>query len=99
MLGATLLAASAGFAVGGAVLLGASWLRFNDAKDSGCNRNCGEAADQVAARALWSKILFGAAAVSGAGAATVFLAFPDEAPSRQAAAHPGGILVVKTGRF
>jgi hypothetical protein len=99
VLGATLLAASAGFAVGGAVLLGASWLRYNEAKDSGCGRNCGDAADQVEARALWSKILFGAAAVSGAGAAAVFLAFPDPPTSHQAAARPGGILVVSTGRF
>jgi hypothetical protein len=100
VLGVTLLAASAGFAVGGAVLLGASWLRFNDAKDSGCGGDCGAAATQVEARALWSKILFGAAAASGIGAATVFLAFPDPpASSRQAAAQPDGILLVRTGKF
>jgi hypothetical protein len=99
VVGGTLLAASAALAVGGAVLLGASWFRFNEAKDSGCNRNCGPAADQVEARALWSKILFGAAALTGVAGTTVFLAFPDEPPSRYSGSRASGVLLVGSGTF
>jgi hypothetical protein len=95
----SLLATSAVVAIVGAAMLGASWQRYNEAVDNGCSRNCPTAADEVESRARWSKILFGAAAVSGVGAATVFLAYPTESGPRESAGTTGGLVLVGSGRF
>ena len=99
LLGGTLLATSVAGAVAGAVLLSSSWARYHQAKDSGCARNCPTAAEDVEARALWSKLLFGVAAVSGAGAAAVFLAYPDSPGPRESASRPAGLVLVGQGTF
>ena len=96
VVGVSLLTASAALAVGGGILMGSAWSRFNDAEGS-CGADCATAADAVDSRILWSKLLFGAAALSGAGGAGVFLFSPGQSSSRQAAGR--GLLLVKSGRF
>lgn len=98
-LGLALLGASALFAAGGIGMLAASWARQSDAKDQGCNHNCEDAADQVDTRALWSKILFGGALLSGAGSAAIFFVYPTGGGSREQAAKPDGVVFVGRGTF
>jgi hypothetical protein len=101
-IGGALLATTAALAAGGAVMLGASWARYNEARDGGCDRSCPSAAEDVDSRALWSKILFGAAAVTGVAGATVFLAYPDPPPTRESGQRSppaSGLVLVGQGRF
>jgi PEGA domain len=93
-LGVTLLAASAVCVIGGSLLLASSWSRFDDAEKN-CTTNCNDAADEVEARSLWSKLLFGAAGLTGLGGAGVLLL----APSPGSRAVAGGVMFVKQGTF
>lgn len=87
LVGKVLLGAGLAFATGAVALLIASWSKYNTAKD---NQKCGycvDEADAVDARALWSKVLFGAAGVAGITGATLILLPPagaDAAPAGRA---------------
>jgi hypothetical protein len=84
VVGVALLAASAACAVGAGVLMASSWSRYNDAKDScGGAGNCEAEADDVDSTVLWSKLLVGAAALTGVGGAATLLFVPTS--------HPGDV--------
>ncbi len=91
--GVSLLAASAGLAIGGVVLMGSAWTLFNEGEQQ-CTIDCATVADDVDSRTMWSRILFGAAALSAAGGATVIVLDPGRGGE---VAH--GLMFVKTGRF
>jgi hypothetical protein len=97
VVGVALLAASAACAVGAGVLMASSWSRFNEAKDS-CTGSgtCEAEADDVDSKVLWSKLLVGAAALTGAGGAATLLFIPAGRPGDVAA---GGLMLSGRGTF
>jgi hypothetical protein len=92
VVGASLVVASAVFAIAGGVFLASSWSRYHSAQDHGCGGSCDDVADQVDNRALWSKLFFGAAAAAGVGGGILLLTAPPPASSGQATTR-GAMLV------
>jgi hypothetical protein len=91
VVGTALLAASAAFAIGGAAFLGASWSRYHDAQDHGCQQvGCESDADAVDSRAWWSKLFFGAAAAAGVGGGLLLLTTPRSPDGRTSGAMVAG---------
>ena len=71
-MGKVLLGGSLAFATGAVALLAASWSKNNGAQDD-CTSDCISIANDIDDLALWSKLLFGATAVTaGAGATLLF---------------------------
>jgi tetratricopeptide (TPR) repeat protein len=75
LIGGVLLGAAALMAAGGGVFMATSWSEFNRGKREGCPGyyDCPRIAKTVERRALWGKILFGAAAVTGIAGGTVLV--------------------------
>ena len=97
VVGVSLLIASAALAAGGGVLMGSAWSRYNEAEDSCAGDDCETAAKDVESHVLWSKILFGGAALAGVSGAAVFM-FP-ATESRPGDVGARGVMLVKQGRF
>jgi tetratricopeptide (TPR) repeat protein len=97
LVGGLLLGAAGLMAAGGGVLLASSWSEFHRGEREGCPiyYGCSAIAKRVEARALWGKILFGAAAATGIAGGTVFiLSFSRESP------HAGtGLTLAARGNF
>jgi tetratricopeptide (TPR) repeat protein len=93
--GVAALAAAVASAAGGAALLWSSRSRFDSAKERNCGtlggvpKYCNNAADAVATRNLWSKLLFVGAGVFGA-TGIVLLAIHPSGDERQARIELGG---------
>jgi tetratricopeptide (TPR) repeat protein len=75
LVGGILLGAAALMAAGGGVMMASSWSEFNRGKRQGCPAvfDCPQIANRVEQRALWGKILFGAAAATGIAGGTVLI--------------------------
>lgn len=88
------LGAAALLAGGGAVFLASSWSEYNRGKnEEGCPGFyvCNKIADRVKARALWGKVLFGAAAVVAVvGGTALYLSFSDGGAETRASVALGG---------
>jgi hypothetical protein len=97
LIGGALLGAAALLGAGGGALLASSWSEYRRGKRENCPYfyNCAQIADRVEARALWAKILFGAAAATGiAGGTVLVLSLSSDSPRAGT-----GVTVALEGRF
>jgi hypothetical protein len=97
LVGGLLLGAAGLLAAGGGVMLASSRSEFNRGRRLGCpaHHECPAIASRVDARALWAKVLFGAAAAGGiAGGTVLVLSF-----SKDSATAGTGLTVALEGKF
>jgi hypothetical protein len=97
LIGGILLGAAALMAAGGGAMMATSWSEFNKGEKLGCPNyyDCGRIADKVESRALWGKILFGAAAATGIAGGTVLVL----SLSGSSSSASSGMTVALKGRF
>jgi hypothetical protein len=95
--GGLLLGTAGLMAAGGGAMLASSWSEFHRGQHLGCplSSECPTIADRVDTRALWGKVLFGAAAATGiAGGTVLWLSFSGAEPRAA-----NGLTVAVRGRF
>jgi hypothetical protein len=94
--GGILLGAAALMAAGGGVMMASSWSEYNKGKKQ-CPGlyECAKIADRVEQRALWGKILFGAAAATGIAGGTVLVL----SLSKSSSSASNDLQIALQGRF